>query len=156
MSLLLALAAERAARRAARASAWPEGTILTDADVRVHGASLAEQAGAGTPAVRIGCTDRAHGERWTSLVLTRVTRIERDHRGRPAAIRVDADLRHCLATAEASRLVGRVASARQRRIPVHDADDVRAMALVLPRDLVVGDVLVIPCDGVVTRAELRP
>jgi len=155
-----------AARRMALVSAqqcWPDGTVLTRADVIVNGSSLA-RAGRreATPSVRIGLAGAGPGpagqrrELFSTVLLTRVTAVFEPCRHGRSEVWVDADLGRCRAVLAAARLVGRRARTRRRSVRLlSEASDLNGGPVLLPADIAVGDLLAIPCRGAVSRAQVR-
>lgn len=154
-----------AARRMALVSAqqcWPDGTVLTRADVIVNGSSLA-RAGRreATPSVRIGLAGVGSGpdgrrERFSTVLLTRVTAVFEPGRHGRSEVWVDADLGRCRAVLAAARLVGRRARTRRRSVRLlSEASELTGGPVLLPADIAVGDLLAIPCQGAVSLAQVR-
>lgn len=150
------------ARRSAARECWPEHTVHTPDDVIIEGTSLASAATTSeTPVVRIGVAEGAlahrpaHPARFITVVLTRVEQILRY----PAALRpevwVDAELGRCRALPEAARLLDRESIARLQRMRLRPDGAGHGGVLRLPRDLAVGDLLAIPCEGAIPLNALR-
>ncbi|SKC81737.1 hypothetical protein [Krasilnikoviella flava] len=163
MSLLhTALSARRAARRA-ELEAWPEGAELTPDDVLVDRTSLARLAEHyATPRVYVPVgadvtrVDRFWGDAPVRCVV--LARVEDSvprlaEEARQAWL--DADLDRCTALVERARLVGRASQEPPRRFTVHPAPGRGGPAAWLPRDLRRGDVLAIPCTGLVQPSDVQ-
>lgn len=75
----------------------------------------------------------------------------------PPTLRVDAHLSDLAPAWSETRLVGRVSTAPERRFTVRDADgaDLAGVALILPGDIRVGDLLTVPCPGAHSVGEVR-
>lgn len=142
-------------------SAWPMGVSLRDDDVLVHGESLAAQGRVTTPAVRIGeatpppAANSSVPQRFVSLVIARVLAVTPPQRHGHADVTIDADLSRCEAHFSEMHVVGRRPAHRTARVRLHATGAVDGPRVRLPRDIVAGDILVIPCDGTVTPGDVR-
>ncbi|GAB6936968.1 hypothetical protein ACQP60_16575 [Isoptericola variabilis] len=148
--------------RHAALEGWPEGTELAADDVLVDRTSLARLAEHyPTPRVYVPVgADVARVDRYwgddapRTVVLTRVVdavpRLGDDAR----QAWLDADLGGCAALVERARLVGRASQAPERRFTLHPAPGRGGPTAWLPRDLRRGDVLAVPCAGLVEAAAL--
>lgn len=148
--------------RHAALEGWPEGTELTGDDVLVDRTSLARLAEhCPTPRVYVPVgadvsrVDRFWGDAEVrTVVLTRVVdavpRLGDDAR----QAWLDADLGGCAALLDRARLVGRSSAEPLRPFTVHPAPGRGGPAVRLPRDLRRGDVLAVPCAGLVDAAGL--
>jgi len=161
-SLLDTVRTPRAEARRAALEAWPAGTELTADDVLVDRTSMARLAEHyATPRVHVPVgadvtrIDRFWGEAPArSVVLAHVEdavpRLGDDAR----QAWLDADLGGCAALVERARLVGRESGAPPRRFTLHPAPGRGGPAVLLPRDLHRGDVLAIPCAGLVEASDV--
>lgn len=149
------------ARRSAALGCWPEGTIHSDADVILERSSLVHAAAAGrTPLVRIGVAggwDRALGTQhhFVTIVLTRVEYVDRARDDGRVVIWVDAQLDRCHPNLAAARLIGRDHAARRRRMSVRPTAASELGWARLPVDIVIGDLLAVPCDGAIPLSDAR-
>ena len=140
---------------------WPMGVSLREDDVLVRGESLAQQARIATPAVRIGEAPPQQAQitpprqRFVSLIIARVLAVTALDGHRPADVVIDADLSHCDVHFSDMRIVGRFATRSTARVRLHAPGGVSGPRARLPRDLAVGDILVIPCEGTVTPSDIR-
>jgi len=141
---------------------WPEGTELTPDDVLVDRTSLARLAEhCPTPRVYVPVgadvarVDRFWGDTIVrtvvlSHVVDAVPRLGDDAR----QAWLDADLGGCAVLLDRARLVGRSSAEPLRPFTVHPAPGRGGPVARLPRDLRRGDVLAIPCAGLVDAAGL--
>ncbi|MFC7878181.1 hypothetical protein [Isoptericola sp. NPDC057391] len=148
--------------RRAALEGWPEGTELTADDVLVDRTSLARLAEHyATPRVVVPVgADVARVDRFwgdappRTVVLARVAdavpRLGDDAR----QAWLDADLGGCAVLLDRARLVGRASAEPLRPFTVHPAPGRGGPVVRLPRDLRRGDVLAIPCTGLVEAAAL--
>lgn len=143
---------------------WPEGTVHVDGDgdVVIGGVSLtALAADVSTPYSCVGALLEPWSDgvvaspvSFVSAVLTHVTAVEGDARGRRVIV-VDAALEGRAAILSEARLIGRsTANVRRVRARVRFAGSSSTHRISLPLDVGVGDLLVIPCDGTLLRADL--
>ncbi|ACQ80398.1 conserved hypothetical protein [Beutenbergia cavernae DSM 12333] len=163
MSLLhTVLTSHLATMRAPVGGPWPDGAVLTPDDVLVDGVSLAATAQvAATPVVLLGRRAvPAAGHHTTSTLLRSVLVVRVDAtvprlRGLPRQVWVDADLSGCSPILSEVRLVGRASQARRVRFVVRPehADAHHDLAR-LPEDVHERDVLVIPCLGAISPADI--
>ncbi|MFB7882835.1 hypothetical protein [Microbacterium sp. NPDC056057] len=149
---------------------WPVGAVPTLDDVVVAGVSVLRYVElCGTPSVMTGAAViplsggmPSTSESATVLAVSVVDVIGTDAAnarlvGPEPVIVVDA----VLATAQPrwgeARLIGRVSDARDRRHVVRDAagSAVPGVALVLPADLIPGDLIAVPCVGAVPVGDVR-
>ena len=142
-------------------SVWPAAATLREADVLVDGESLAQQGRVATPSVRIGqAAPQVWGtspirQRFVSFVVTRVASVSPGEGHGPVDVVIDADLSGCEPHVSQTRLVGRTPPRRTVRARLRAAAAADGPRLRLPRDIAVGDLLVIPCEGTVTPGEIR-
>ncbi|MFE5339256.1 hypothetical protein ACFQ80_03475 [Isoptericola sp. NPDC056578] len=148
--------------RHAALEGWPDGTELTGDDVLVDRTSLARLAEHyPTPRVYVPVgadvtrVDRYWGDaapRTVVLahVVDAVPRLGDDAR----QAWLDADLGGCAVLLDRARLVGRSSPEPLRPFTVHPAPGRGGPVVRLPRDLRRGDVLAIPCAGLVEAADL--
>jgi hypothetical protein len=136
---------------------WPERTIVEPDDIVVSGVSLRRLVDVcGTPAVHSGATVAVDTRRReptperTAVLVTRVLAMTRHRAGSPV-VQVDARLGDLRLIWSQARRVGGKHTSRARTVLVvrnpstvdlADADDVLAVAL--PANLRVGDLLAIP------------
>ncbi|QOD42633.1 hypothetical protein [Clavibacter zhangzhiyongii] len=141
---------------------WPEGTVHVDGDVVIDGVSLTALAAEATtpyPCVRALIEPWSDGVvtspvAFISAVLTHVTAVEGDARGRRVIV-VDAALEGRAAILSEACLIGRsTARVRRVRARVRFAGSSSTHRISLPLDVGVGELLVIPCDGTLLRADL--
>lgn len=160
MSMLhTVLAARLSAFRAAAGSLWPAGTTFRPGDVLVDGLSLtARLRDEGTPAVCVapaaeGWVDPVHEPTLRTVVLTRVTGVVG---GRHRQVWLDADLDACTPVLRAALLLGRVSRTPSRPWAVRPVRRGTPEEAFLPTDLGPGDLVAIPCLGLVTPREIAP
>ncbi|MDR6865919.1 hypothetical protein J2Y69_000504 [Microbacterium resistens] len=143
---------------------WPLQTTVLPADVLFHRDSLAAEGRQATPLVRIGAaapadTERSHQQRYISIVVAAVTAVDTEADGHghgPRSIAIDADLHGLQGQILDARVIGRRFPHRTVRARLHDATGNWGMAIRLPRDIAVGDLLAIPCEGIVSLGSIRP
>lgn len=131
---------------------WPEWTHPTTTDVIVSGVSLLRLVDlCDTPCVHIaaavvpGTHGRPSDTEQASVVVTRVIEMPR-----PDALVLDADITRVRAHASEARLIGRTSTQHSATFSLPDGSRVT-----LPEDLRVGDLVAIPCQGAVSRRQLR-
>jgi hypothetical protein len=131
---------------------WPDHTLATTVDLLVGGVSMVQLAHlCGTPCVHTGdhlvqaVAGRASAHSDRTVVLARVVAVE------SSAVRLDADLPAGDVLWREARVLGRVSTAHASEFRL--VDSVLGAAM-LPADLVVGDLLAIPCAGLVTHRTL--
>jgi hypothetical protein len=139
---------------------WPEFTTTSLDDVTIAGVSMCRLVEwCGSPAIHTAAAvipftgGRPSEAELVSVVVARVIVV--DHvDGQPSDVWLDADLHTCRPVQNQTRLVGRVSTAPDMPVRLHPADAIfdEALAPQLPFDLRVGDLLVVPCEGV-TRLE---
>ncbi|WEO77419.1 hypothetical protein BJQ94_19040 [Cryobacterium sp. SO2] len=147
--------------RPADVDSWPEGTVHTADDLIINGLSLVRASHDRTPAVRIGAAPDAaerHGtspERFITILLTRVeeTGFTDSHRRR--VVWVDAELDHCRPNVSAARVVGRRSGAHLKRMQLRPRPQDDMQWVWLPADVVVGDLIAVPCDGALPLSDVR-
>jgi len=144
------------------ADAWPAFTVHTDDDVVVAAVALTRLVTwCGTPSVHNsaaatpGTGGRSAATERASVVVARVLDVEWRSDLRMHVV-IDADLRHCRPITGDTRVIGRratvhLSSAVLRRGAA--ADD--AFSTYLPSDVVVGDLIVIPCAGATLLHEVK-
>ncbi|MEL7977766.1 hypothetical protein AAG589_18010 [Isoptericola sp. F-RaC21] len=148
--------------RRAALEGWPEGTELTRDDVLVDGTSLARLAEHyPTPRVYVPVgadvtrVDRFWGDAPArTVVLARVEDAVPPLGGESRQAWLDADLGGCVVLLDRARLVGRASAEPARPFTVHPSPGRRGPVVPLPRDLRRGDVLAVPCAGLVAAADL--
>ena len=145
---------------------WPEHTHATTTDVIVSGVSLLRLVDiCDPPCVHTGdafvpeTSRRPLSSRDAAVVVARITAVI-DTGESVRVVLVDGCLDTVTAIWEETRLIGRASTARPSRTVVLSGDSHRsthpAPSLAsLPDDLVVGDLLAIPCAGMVTLHDLR-
>lgn len=158
------LVARSTAMRTLTARSWPSGTTFGPDDIVIDGLSLTRRVeGEDGPVVCIGHAPRIDGrhpeESGTPLrtvVLTRVEYIVPMLRRHHRQFWPNCDLDGALPVPEEIRLIGRPARGRLRPWELHPLRQGAATGTArLPEDLHPGDVLAIPCIGLVTPEELR-
>jgi hypothetical protein len=146
---------------------WPEHTVATTTDVLVAGVSMVRLVDVcGTPCVHTAAPviPGTHGRPalvgQACVVVVRVMGVKRSDTASPVepmtglSIRLDGDLGQAHAVAAEARLVGRASTAR--RVPaVCGRSGAPDLALTVPGDLVVGDLLAVPCEGSVALRDVR-
>lgn len=155
-------ASRRMALQSAALECWPEGTVHTSDDVIINGTSLAYSAHAEqTPAVRIGAAGvpwpkySRSLERFITVVLTRVEQMQYSTQTRKPEIWVDAELERCRPILSAARLIGRESTRTRKRMRLQPHSSVRPAWVWLPGDIVVSDLIVVPCDGTLPLSDVR-
>ncbi len=142
---------------------WPELTHLTTTDVVVSGISMLRLAElCQTPCIHTAAAviPGTHGRpsplAEAAVVVTSITAIVRGVDGERIAL-IDACLEHVPAVWREARLVGRASTARPESFRVLAArpDCAVGAAIEVPGDLRVGDLLAIPCSGMVVLRDLR-
>ena len=163
MTLMYSITASRSsARQAADLEWWPHGTVHTRDDVIINGSSMVRTAHSEhTPAVRIGAvgglwaTRVGSTQRLVTVLLTRVEQIRYSDTTRRPEIWVDAEVNRCRPILSSARIVGRVSTVRRKRMQLqpHPADSTGWLRL--PADIVVGDLIVVPCAGSILLSDVR-
>lgn len=148
---------------------WPARTVATTTDVVVSGISLVRLAEIcdtpcthSEPAVLPRTNGRPSATATTTTVVVRITGLKYHPSGR-LLVQIDADLTEVPAILPETRLIGRVSTAHDSEtfliVPPsarhREAPFVR-LESGLPRDLRVGDLLAVPCAGMVTLHDIRP
>lgn len=161
MTLLSSIRASRIlAPRTATAECWPEGILLTPDDLLLNGVSLAHTVRE-TPAVRIGPAGTVwpgparSPQRFITVLLTRVQETGYIDSHRLPVVWVDADLERCRPILSAVRVIGRRSVARAERMQLRPLPTGELHWVQLPSDVVVGDLLAIPCTGTVPLSQVR-
>jgi hypothetical protein len=148
---------------------WPVSTLTIDSDILVSEVSLVQLIGVcGTPCVHsdsssmIGNQDQPSDSERTAVLAVSVVGIARTEHGQ-VFVQTDARLDNLRLTWSEARLLARVSAARDDVVLIHrslrrapewsTADVVGAM---LPRDLRVGDVVVVPSRPIATDWTLHP
>ncbi|MCS5718970.1 hypothetical protein N1027_12575 [Herbiconiux sp. CPCC 205763] len=152
---------------------WPEHTVATTTDVLVAGISLLRLVDlCGTPCVHTaasvvpGTHGRPSPTGQACVVVVRILQIEpmpvTPSAGTAPVLRVvvDGDLGHAHPVASEARLVGRVSTARHVLATCLASDQAAdaaesALAIPVPEDLSVGDLIAVPCVGTVPLRALR-
>lgn len=144
--------------------AWPELSHATTTDVFVSGVSLLRVADlCGTPSTHtaaavIPCTGgRPSSTERASVLVTRVTGVTSSADG-ATHITLDACLHGLHLECSETRLLGRASTAKVTRVRLSGKGEMGCVdgGLWLPSDLAVGDLLAIPCRGVLTMFEVNP
>lgn len=147
---------------------WPERTVSTPVDVVVSGVSLLRLADlCGTPCVHTAdaVIPNTRGRRSpteiTTTVVVRVASVSRHPQG-ALMVTVDADLSSVDARFDEVRLIGRVSMSRDVTCFLTNTCGSREssapfqrLGTGLPGDLAVGDLLALPCRGLVTLHDVR-
>lgn len=135
---------------------WPARTVAGLDDVVIAAVSLHRLADVcGTPcvhtaaAVAPGTGGRASQDETVSVVVTRVTRI--DDRSGVRLLQLDADLRSVEMHPMDARLIARISTAHSTPALLGAA----GRSALLPADLVVGDLIAIPCTDAVSLHDVR-
>ncbi|ANJ25747.1 hypothetical protein [Agromyces aureus] len=136
---------------------WPANTVAGLDDVVIAAVSLHRLAEVcGTPcvhtaaAVEPGTGGRASHEETVSVVVARVTRV--DDRSGNRLVQLDADLANVEALPMDTRLIARISTAHETPALLGAPD----RPTLLPADLVVGDLLAIPCRDAASLHDVRP
>ncbi|HWK93462.1 MAG TPA: hypothetical protein VNR17_14495 [Luteimicrobium sp.] len=156
------LTAHHAALRDAARATWPADAVHSPDDVLLGDRSLVGLAGRrGTPFVVVATAVEPAAQvplvdvRPRSIVVARVEATVPRLGGRLRQVWLDADLDACAPVTEHARLLGRVGRAGKRRFTVHPAPGRAGAPAHLPDDLHDGDLVAVPCLGVVDPEELR-
>ena len=148
---------------------WPEHTVATTTDVLVAGISVLRLVDlCGTPCVHTAASvvPGTHGRPSPSgqacVVVVRILEVERmpvtPSGGQAPVLRVvvDGELGHAHPVASEARLVGRVSTARRVVVECESAEEGgSSLVIPAPEDLVVGDLIAVPCVGTVPLRALR-
>lgn len=155
------MARQTLARRASTAECWPEGTVQTDDDLIINGASLVHTSLDQTPAVRIGpagnlwTRQTTSPQRFITVLLTRVEETGFTDSHRRLVVWVDAELEHCRPILSAARVVGRRSMAHTKRMQLRPRPKDDMQWVWLPSDVAVGDLIAVPCEGTVPLSDVR-
>ena len=147
--------------RPADIGSWPEGTVHTANDLIVNGVSLVGASHDRTPAVRIGAAPAAgerhtaSPERFITVLLTRVEETGFTDSHRRLVVWVDAEMDHCRPILSAARVVGRRSVAHLKRMQLRPRPVEDMQWVWLPADVVVGDLIAIPCEGAIPLSDVR-
>ncbi|WP_147440951.1 hypothetical protein [Mycetocola zhadangensis] len=144
------------------AQLWPAGAVHTDTDVILNGAFLTHAALVEpTPLVRIGEASAAwpaqtrSPQRFITVLLTRVVRIDTVPHSSRLDVWVDARFDKCRPNFAAARLVGRVSAHRHPRMLLHPVSGDSRGLVRLPHDLTTGDLIAVPCEGATPLFDVR-
>jgi hypothetical protein len=141
---------------------WPEHTTTSPTDVTVAGLSLVTLVQwCGTPCVHTaaavirGTHGRPSETELASVVITRVTSVDQENG--QLNVWVDAELDRCAAICSEARLIGRASVAHGAAAILFPASPNGTVhrVLELPNDLVIGDLIAIPCIGVTLLRDLQ-
>ena len=150
-----------------REAVWPEHTHATTTDVVVAGISLLRLVElCQTPCVHTGdaaisgAHTRSALRRDRAVVVVRVTAVLKNWDAAPVVL-IDACLDTVPAVWSETRLIGRTSTAKATTAIVlggdsHQTSCTERGVVALPADLREGDLLAIPCTGMVTLRDLRP
>ncbi|QYF73992.1 hypothetical protein [Cryobacterium sp. PAMC25264] len=155
------LARSTLTHRPADAGCWPDGTVHTKDDLIINGVPLLGTSHDQTPAVRIGTAPDA-GERhstsprrFITVLLTRVEETGFTDSHRRLVVWVDAELERCRPILSAARVVGRRSVAHLKRMQLRPRPKEDMQWVWLPADVVVGDLIAVPCEGAVPLSDVR-
>ncbi|TFD27029.1 hypothetical protein [Cryobacterium cryoconiti] len=149
------------AKRAATTECWPEGTVQTADDLIINGVSLVRTSRDETPTVRIGPAENLWAghltspQRFITVLLTRVEETGYTDSHRHLVVWVDAELDHCRPILSAARVLGRTSSTHTKRMQLRPRSKDDMQWLRLPADIVVSDLLAVPCKGPVPLSAVR-
>lgn len=141
---------------------WPEFTTTSPTDITIAGLSLVTLVGwCGTPCVHTaaavvpGTNGRPSESKLASVVITRVTSASIENG--ELVVWVDAELDRCAAICGQARLIGRASTAHAATATLFPASPQATIhrALELPVDLVEGDLIAIPCEGVTLLRDVQ-
>ncbi|MBN9141462.1 MAG: hypothetical protein J0H23_11610 [Micrococcales bacterium] len=139
---------------------WPELTSVTTTDVVVCGISMVRLVElCGTPCVHTGAAvvPGTHGrpspDADAAIVIVAVTAFCGPDQA--DGVFVDGCLDRVPAIWSETRLINRASTAHHRSIPVRFGGDDRQARANLPADLRPGDLLAVPCRGMVVLRDLR-
>ncbi len=122
------------------ANRWPDHTRATLTDLVVDGLSMNHLVQlAGTPAIY---PSRTPGLGVVTLVVLGARRTG----DRCRELTVDLHLETVRPRWPELRLMGRVSTARVEKTVIHDAANADCSAVLLPADIEVADVLIVPCE----------
>ena len=138
-----------------RADLWPEFTVATIDDVVTAGVSAVRLADlCGTPCVHTaaavipGTHGRPSPSALAAVLVTEVNTVD------STGVRVDAELSSDRLLLHEARLIGRASTARDEPVDLRWRSG--SGSVTLPADIRQGDLLVIPCRGVITLHEVTP
>jgi hypothetical protein len=141
---------------------WPAHTTTSPTDVTIAGLSLVTLVQwCGTPCVHTaaavirGTNGRPSETELASVVVARVTSVAETNG--QLSVWVDAELDRCAAMCSEARLIGRASTARAATAVLFPASPSGTVhrALELPIDLVVGDLIAVPCTGVTLLRDVQ-
>jgi hypothetical protein len=141
---------------------WPGYTTTTPTDVTIAGLSLVSLAQwCGTPCVHTaaavirGTNGRSSETELASAIVTRATSVSQD--SGQLNVWVDAELDRCAAICSEARLIGRASVAHSVSAVLFPASPggVVHSVLELPLDLMVGDLIAIPCIGITLLRDVQ-
>jgi hypothetical protein len=145
-----------------RSTAWPEHTHATTTDVVVAGVSMLRLAElCQTPCVHTdetfapGTRGRRAFARDAAVVVARVTGLVHEG-GSERIVIIDARLDEAPAIWDEARLIGRVSTVSDTAaVVLPDDSSADGFAVHLPADLREGDLLAIPCAGMVLLRDIH-
>jgi hypothetical protein len=148
------------------ASAWPEYTHTTTSDVIIAGVSLLRLVElCDTPCVHTadalvpGSHIRPELRADASVVVVAVSAVFVSDTGERVVL-IDADMSTVAAVWQETRLLGRISTAASRPAVIlagADSGTPRGRGPAwIPGDIAVGDLLAIPCTGIVALHDVRP
>lgn len=142
--------------------AWPAGAAATPGELAVSGVSVARFVElCGTPAVMTAPAvvplsgGVASPTATTSIVVASVQRIDD---GPVPVLVMDASYAACAPAWTYARVVGRICHRGDARFAVAGAEGTpfAGVALMLPADIEVGDLIAAPCPGALAVGDVRP
>ncbi|POH62257.1 hypothetical protein C3B61_15330 [Cryobacterium zongtaii] len=149
------------AHRASTTECWPAGTVHTEDDLIINGASLVRTSSDQTPAVRIGpagslwAQQTPSPQRFITVLLTRVEETGFTDSHRRLVVWVDAELDRCRPILSAARVVGRRSVVHTKRMQLRPRPKDDMQWVWLPSDVAVGDLIAVPCEGTVPLSDAR-
>jgi hypothetical protein len=142
---------------------WPEHTTVSPTDVCVCGVSLLRLVDwCGTPcvhnaaAVIPGSDGEVSEDAMAAVVVATVVDVSVAASG-SVEVLIDADLDGCLPILDECRMIGRTSSSArfEMQLTTGVGSALRYRASRLPGDLCAGDLIAIPCAGVVVLHDVR-
>ncbi|PWC07688.1 hypothetical protein [Mycetocola zhujimingii] len=150
-----------------RVDAWPQHTRATVTDLTVAGVSMLRLVElCQTPcvhsgvAVLPGTNGKANPKRDAAVIVVRVTAVLVNWDAERVVL-IDACLDSVPVLWDQMRLIGRASTVKDASAVVlageaHQSPCVGRSVITLPGDLREGDLLAVPCAGILTRRDIRP
>ncbi|MCX6502715.1 MAG: hypothetical protein NT132_09995 [Microbacterium sp.] len=141
---------------------WPQSTEPTTSDIVMAGVSMLRYAElCGTPCVHAGpavipgTKGRPSSTADCSVIVTAVLTVDAGDAVAQTAVRLDASFSRTTPVWAEARVIGRVSIAPHRAMTALGAGDTSAAAVMLPVDIRPGDLIALPCPGLIVLRDLH-